>query len=367
MNKRLLLTLLTLIIIAVGTALGVMMVKGYRISPTTGTVANTGIIAITSEPDGASVFIDDHLTSATDANISNLSPKEYMVKVVKEGFIPWEKKINVRAGLVSQVEITLFPSIPTVYPITYNGVDSPTLSSDGSKLAFTVPLATQSATLKQKGGVWVYQMSDAPIGFNRSSGARQLLISSSDLDLSKATLKFSPDSKQLLVGSPNRNYLISAENPTNISDLRDITPTMPATLKNWEDEVKTREETRVLAIKNLQIQQLASSSAAIKWSPDETKFIYEQSKVYDLVDDKSYDLPKALSYVWLPSSRHIILVDQGSISLVEFDGSNRSIVYGGSFLNNLVFPWPDSSKLVILSSVPTPTGNQPNLFGVNLK
>ncbi len=388
MNKRFFLTLLTLVIIAVGTGIGVLMVKGYRISPTTGTVANTGIIAVTSEPDGASVFVDDHLTSATNANISNLSPKEYTVKVVKEGYIPWEKKINVRAGLVSEVKITLFPSIPTIYPLTYNGVESPTLSSDGEKLAFVAPIATQSATLRQKGGIWVYQMSDAPIAFNRSSGLRQLLISSSDLDFSKASLRFSPDSKQLLIGLTNRNYLVSAESPSNVSDLRDITPSLEATTKGWDDEVKLREETKILAIKNLQIQKVASDSASIKWSPDETKFMYaakgaetskmikalENSdvllapvKVYDMTENKSYDLPEALNYVWLPDSRHIILVEQGSISLVELDGSNKSVIYAGSFINNLVFPWPDSSKLVVLSSVPTPTASQPNLFGINLK
>lgn len=370
MDRRILITLLTLIVIVVAAGAAVFLVKGYQLSPKTGEVSTTGIIAITSEPDGASVFLDGHLTSATNATISSLPPKKYDVKVIKEGFISWQKQIEVKAGLVSEVKLTLFPSIPTVYPLTYNGAVNPVLSSDGAKLAFGVPIATESATLKQKGGVYVYTMAREPIAFNRSSGLRQLLASTSELDFSKASLRFSPDSKQLLVTLEDsflRNYLISTDNPTALSDLRDITPAIETTLKSWDEEVKNKDEVRVATIKNLQAQKIASSSASLKWAPDETKFMYEKSKIYDLEKDKSYDLPQALNYTWLPDSAHVIMIQEGKVVIAEYDGSNQAVVYAGNFLNNFVAPWPDASKLVIISSVPTPTASAPNLFGVNLK
>lgn len=377
-SKRFLITIITFLVIAAVASLAILLAKGYRLgsSQKGKIVSGTGIISVTSQPEGAAIFIDGHLTSATNTTISSLPPKSYEVKIIKDGFIGWEKKIIVKEGLISEVKVVLFPAIPTIYPLTYNGAVDPVLSPDGAKLAFTVPIATQSGTLKQKGGVWVFTMaSQQPISFNRSSGLRQLLPSSPELDFAKAKLKFSPDSKSLLVSlaEPERNYIISADSTTALSDLRDSTPTLGVTLRSWEEDQKARDEVRVLAIKNLKAQKIASAAAVLKWAPDETKFMYtadERSflfKVYDLVDNKQYDLPQAINYTWLPDSAHLVLITDGKVSVVEFDGTNQAIIYAGSFINSFVFPWPDSSRLMILSSIPTPTASQPNLFGINLK
>jgi len=78
-------------------------------------------------------------------------------------------------------------------------------------------------------------------------------------------------------------------------------------------------------------------------------------------------LPSAQSHIWLPDSRHIILISEGTISVVDFDGTNKAVIYAGEFKDDFVFPWLDSSRLVIISSFPTPTASEPNLYGINLK
>ena len=90
-------------------------------------------------------------------------------------------------------------------------------------------------------------------------------------------------------------------------------------------------------------------------------------RVYDLEERQYYDLPQALAYYWLPESTHIILVQEDKIGIVEFDGSNVAEIYAGKFEPEFVFPWPDSSRLVVLTSFATSTASSPNLFGVNLK
>ena len=139
MSKRFLITIITLVVIAIAAGIAIFLAKGYRISPEGQGIVGTGIITISSEPDAASVFLDGHLTTATNATISSLTPKKYSVRVVKEGFIPWENNIAVKEGLVSEVKVTLFPAIPTIYPLTFNSVLNPVLSPDGSKLSFIVP------------------------------------------------------------------------------------------------------------------------------------------------------------------------------------------------------------------------------------
>ncbi len=391
MNKRLLLTIATVVLLVIISAVAIFIAKGYSFSTRDGKIVGSGIVSITSVPDGASVYLDGHLNTATNATIS-LSPKSYDVKIVKEGFIPWEKKITVKEGLVSDVKVTLFPGIPTLYPLTFNGVVNPTLSPDGQKLAFAVPTATVAGTLKQKGGLWVWSMVSQPISFVRGGEPHQIVISNSRLDFTKAKLRFSPDSKQILATIQEdgkegeiytRNYLLNTDSTDQQPN--DVTPTIATLLKSWAADQKTKDAALIATIKVDSYQKVASSSAAMRWSPDETKFMVGTPradattsaipqfdpkfpvKVYDLEAGGEFTMPAAKTYQWLPDSRHVVLVDDGRIMVADFDGSNPALVYAGTFDVMSVFPWPDSSRLVFISSFPTPTASQPNLYGINLK
>lgn len=409
MNKRVLVTLITLIVIAIGAAIAIFLTKGYTFSPQQGRLVGTGIISVTSLPTGASVYIDGHLATATDTTISSLSPKTYTVKIAKEGFIPWEKTVEVREGLVSEVKAYLFPSIPTIYPLTYNGVVNPTLSIDGKQLAFAVPL-TDEPHNRQKGGVWVWTFESGPIAFARGAQPHQIVTSTSNLDFTKSQIRFSPDSSQVLLtlyegGVQNpanlRNYLLPVGSKTAIEDLRDITPTIETTLRGWDEDQRTKHLARVEVIKDENVKKVASDSALIQWSPDETKFMVvsgreslavgakdqrlttnSSARIYDFgtpenlsTTAKEYSLPDALSYSWLPTSKHVILTqledpkneDLKKIVICEFDGSNCMVLYSGTFNARSVFAWPDASRLMLVTSFNTPTASAPNLFGINLK
>lgn len=381
MSKRFIITTATLVFILIAAGIAVLLAKGYTFSPADRRIVGTGIITVTSTPDAASVFIDGHLTTATNATISSLQPKEYTVRVVKEGFIPWQSQVEVKEGLVSDLKIRLFPAIPTVYPLTFTGVTKPTLSPDGQKLAYIVPLASASASAQdqsllsrnRKAGVWVWQMSsDQPIAFARGAEPHQI-AASTNVDYSKGILRWSADSKQVLatLREGANNYLLN-DGILN-TEPRDITPILSSTLKTWEEDQKTADEARVLSIKDPQARKIASDSAMLKWAPDETKFMHTTSEVssrfkaYDIETKKSYDIPDAKQYLWLPDSRHIVLVGEGQISVVDFDGTNNAVIYAGTFQTESVFAWPDSSRLIFITSFPTPTASEPNLYGINLR
>lgn len=385
-NKRSVITILTILIIFSAATIAVFLAKGYTFSTQEKRLVGTGIISVTSIPDAASVYVDGHLTTATNSTVT-LSPHDYTVKVIKEGFIPWERKVTVKEGLVTDLKITLFPAIPTIYPLTFTGVARPILSPDSGQLAYVVPIATPSAglsgadlaTKNKKAGVWVWSMgNNQPIAFTRGAQPHQIAISTS-VDYSKAILHWSSDSKQVLATVGTNNYLLNADSLN--SDPRDITPTLTSTLKGWENNQKIADNAQVNAIKDLKIRQIASSSASLKWSPDETKFMFSSTapkapstdetnlkfKVVDLETGSQYDLPGAKLHFWLPDSRHVVLVENSQVSIADFDGTNKAVIYAGNFLDNLVFAWPDYSRLAIVSSVPTPTASEPNLFGINLK
>lgn len=404
-----------LLVIGVAAGIAVFLAKGYRLSPKSGTIAGTGIISVTSVPDQASVYLDDHLTTATNDNINSLTPKSYKVKIVKDGYIPWEKQVEVREGLVTEIKATLFRSIPSIYPITYSGVTKAIISPDNQKIAFVVPESANatSGTTAKKSGVYVWQMSTGGL-ISGGSDPRQVALSAG-LDWANGDFRWSPDSNQLMVTFPDRTLLLEIDRLNDPA--RDITATVQATKSSWDQQYKTAQNSRLQSIKDLTIRKAASEAAVLKFSPDETKILYclkdcetgGQYKVTDLTTKKSYDMPaqpaggpasqqsgpKASYYTWLPDSQkvgeHVILVEtqeqpktplpsnkpsenftdtnfpNSKISIVEFDGLNKSEIYAGNFNPQAVFPWPDGSRLLIVSSFPTATASQPNLFGVNLK
>lgn len=365
MSRHFIVTVVMVTIIFSASAVAIMLAKGYKFSSENKQLVGTGIISVKSDPDSASVYLDDHLTTATNATIPSLPPKEYVVKVIKEGFIPWQKTVLVREGLVSDLKLRLFPAIPTVYPLTFNGVKNPVLSPDSSKLVFVVPSG-------KRAGVWVWTMvKNQPIAFARSAEPHQI-VQGAQVDYSKASFRWSADSKQVVASTLGNNYLLESESMN--TEPRDITANMAAIIKGWEDDLAVKNKARVEAINNLTIRNIASQSSRIKWSPDETKFMYGETPasssammVYDLGTGKNSKLPTAKNYIWIPDSPHVVLVDDNKISVVESDGSNQAVIYAGSFLDYFVFVWPDSSRLVMMTTFPTPTASEPNLYGVNLR
>lgn len=73
----------------------------------------------------------------------------------------------------------------------------------------------------------------------------------------------------------------------------------------------------------------------------------------------------ANSFQWLPDSNHIINSTNGEIKIMEYDSTNNTTIYSGQFAENFTYPWPDGSKLMILTAF---SPNSPtNLYAIELK
>jgi hypothetical protein len=414
MTKRVLIFLAALIfVLGIGLA-AIFYLRGFKIDTKKGTIARTGLLVIDSTPDGAQVFLDDRLTSATDTTITFLTPKKYKLKLTKEGYTPWEKEIEIKADLTTEVIAVLFPSIPELRPLSFSGVSNPILSPDEQKIVFGIPqkeLAGLPAEASAKVGLWVLNMADRPFGFG--AGSRQIVKNTPDLDFTKAKMAFSPDTKFIWVQlqlqgkvAPQfqRNYLLDTEKLNDA--LTDVTATLSSTLSSWQQEINLKQEARNLRLKK-DLPQIASASStlldqALKqattsaviepkllnfwpdnlfWSPDETKFFTLKGKtakdgvtVYRVRDPNplkktpaTFDIPGANQVLWYPDSDHLILVGDKEISIIEYEGTNKVTVYTGDFVNSFVFPWPNGTSLVILSNFNQAAGTLPNLYALKLR
>lgn len=397
--KKTVFSILTLCIILLVSGIIIAYGRGYRFDTKQKSFGSTGIISVTSDPTGATITIDNKKVGATNTTVT-IKPGWYTVNISKEGYQSWEKSIRVQGEVVVSTHAVLFPSNPSLSAITTGGIASPILSPDGSKLAFTMPTtpyATNGAQLVDRGGVWILDLIDKPLGLNRD--AKQLLQATA-LDTTSAALTWSPDSKQLLIDIPNRtttaSYLIDAD---KLNDYAKPLYEKQTTMNDWALQQQAKEKEKLLTLTPNLITIATGSMKIVSFSPDESKILYEASKsatiptiidppllgtnsteetrtiipntlyIYDIKEDKNYLVgnSKNLILQWLPNSRQLITAGNNKIDVLDYDGTNRKTVYAGPFWDSFVAPWTNASKLVILTNLNPSASTLPNLYAINIK
>ncbi len=411
MKRQILISVSILLLLTFLTGLVILYGKGYRFGTIQNgkpTISKTGLLVATSKPNGAQVFIDGNLTSATDDTI-DLIPGEYTVKIQKEGYLAWEKKVRIQKEVVTKAEALLFPAAPRLENITSTGVENPVIDPSGRRIAFRV--ASQSA---KKNGLYVLDMTTTPI-LTLATSAKQLTDDVTAL-FSASDYTWSPNGEEIMAsisGQLNIPYYFLI-NSSNFNDTpRNITAILSTINDQWESQKQEKEQARLNALPKATRIMIQENFNILSWSPEDDKILYTASRsaalpiiikprrigidmlrdvrkienddvyVYDIKDDVNFKIkdldtsvceegsvpqpcPKIPFIQWLPDSKHLILTEDNKINIMEYDGMNNTTIYAGPFLNSFVFPWPNSSKLVILTnfnnfSVPA------NLYTISLQ
>jgi hypothetical protein len=402
MKKQLLIPVFIVLFLIIGTVIVVLLGKGYglNLNGNGPILSGTGLLVATSSPDGAQVIINGHLTTATD-NTINLAPGDYNVKIFKEGYFAWEKKITVKKEVVSKADALLFPTAPQLTSITNVGVLNPVIDPSLTKIAYAV--ASQSAV---KNGIYVIDMSVRPILTLQNASSQ--IVQDITNAFSLATFAWSPDSAQILATITRENistkYLLQT-NTLNQSP-QDVTETIDSVNNSWQ-KIKADKDTALMnSLPKTLRTVVANDFSILQWSADETKILYQASQsatipliiepaligtnstpqirdirkgevyVYDIKEDRNYlilsSLPAPqiangeLPIMWYPDSKHLVYVHDGRIDMMEYDAQNQTTIYAGPFVDSYVFPWPDATKLVILTNLGNPN-IAPNLYTIGLK
>lgn len=395
-KKSLSIILLVILFIVGGTVALSYFARGYQIS-TKGKVSflATGIISVTSQPKAASVYVNDRLITATDDTI-NLVPDQYTIRIVKDGYLPWQKTVQVKKEIVYQTNTQLFRSAPDLKPITLTGALNPTSSPDGSLVIFSVA----SASAVKDNGLYLLQLSDSPIFLTKSS-TKQLSSNLPNVDWSKFTFTFSPNSKQILAhhATANVNYLINIETNTDFKNLYDITPKLAIIKADWQTQEQEIVKTKTALIPT-QLQSYISTSSAqeIIFNTDDSKVLYLAQKdgslqkdlitpppaqstqsqsrdikagnyyVYDLKDDTNFLIgskDKLYHLNWLANSNNLIYIDDQRIQTVEYDNTNQQTLFAGNFNKDIVYSWSDGNKIVTL--IAPFSSAQENLYSISIR
>jgi hypothetical protein len=403
--KKVFIYIVTILFLFIATIVVILYGKGYTFNFGDGKVGilGTGLLAATSQPDGAGIYINDHLTSATN-NTINLPPGEYDVKISKSGYSTWYKKIKIEKEVVSSAYAFLIPTAPKLDNITQIGVSNPVLDPTRTKIAYTV----SSSDDTRKNGVYILDMGLRPIITLQSSSSQ--IVNDTIDNFSKATLTWSPDAKELVAtisAGPNAvtTYLLKTsfnENP------QDITATLANINSAWKEQKDSQDKSQLLGLKASLQNLIKENFTILSWSEDETKVLYTASRsaelpfiitpkliganstpedreiktgsvyVYNIKEDKNYkildSMPESTSqdYInkfplsWFTDSEHLIYVANKKIDIMDYDGLNRTTIYAGPFVNGYAFSWPDASKILILTDLGNPVA-LPNLYTIGLK
>ncbi|MFH1098981.1 MAG: PEGA domain-containing protein [Candidatus Uhrbacteria bacterium] len=195
---------------------------GFRYHPGKHRIERTGLLVVNGQPDDASVVVNGAIRArGLPARIGGLGENEYVVRVERAGYRPWERRIFVRSGwTVFADEISLFREA------------EPQLVMPGEIGTFVVsprtPWAAFTRTTDGSTELWL---------LNQRTGSRTLALR---LPLGKHEisneqnwiLKWAPHDDLLLVETPGDVIIVNAE-PVTTRSLATLLPQPPTTV-DWE-------------------------------------------------------------------------------------------------------------------------------------
>lgn len=374
--------------------------RGYRFDFENRIVSSTGILAISSNPKAAKVYINDGLKGVTDLNIT-LSPGTYKVSIKKEGYTAWSKEIKLRGELVMSLDALLLPLNPSLSPLTNLGIVK------AIPLYQTEQIILFSDTGDEvKDGIYLFDSGNKPISFlpplKLLTLKKDLVTLTGVIDLSKTTVNLSPDNKQAIfdfflqsgLGEESVSYLLplDEQNPSPF----DVSSSKETLITAWTKQ-KEEDNLKILESFPKQFTKIATDSMHIVYfSPDETKLLYRAIKelslpfiikprliatnqteekrtleqdslyVYDKKEDRNYQISNAPSQtdpLWYFDSKHLLFLDGKKISMVDFDGHNIQTVYSGPFENSL-FTTTSDGRIIILANLNPDSNIYPDLYSV---
>ncbi|HWA51579.1 MAG TPA: PEGA domain-containing protein [Patescibacteria group bacterium] len=376
---RILILLLTIFVVGFAGYALILYANGYRLNKDNKLVAN-GLLVANSDPNGAQILIDGKLNSATNATIT-LSPGSYSVDIKKEGYLDWNKQIQIQNGIVTEVDASLFPQAVSLNPITFAGAINPVISPDYSKIVYG------DAT-----GIWVVETINLPLGFNSAPTEITDLVPDAN-----TTWSWSPDSRQILVKTKTSNYLLNISSTTTVSQLVDLTATLAKTKAEWQTTQDKQLQSLISKLPDGLQGIFTNDTSNVLFSPDQTKVLYTATSsaiipdglvpplpgsstqkqtrslvknhiyVYDLKEDRNFEITDVTGPIyWFASSRNLIIPEKDKLVIEDYDNTNKQTVYGGSYVYPNAFPTPNTNRVFILTNLGATNGT-PNLYSLNLR
>lgn len=371
---RVFVALSTMVVVGIIGTIAILYARGYRLQNDEQqlVIGPTGLLVANSTPKAAQVFVNGNLKTATDNSIS-LSPGTYDISIRKEGYQNWDKKVTIEKEAVTQVDAFLVSQAPSLTALTFSGAEKPIFSEDFTKIVYTVP---QSENNLERSGLWIMETVSLPLGFNRDP--RRI----TDGDLTNAIYEFSPDSREILLTTSAGIYLLDISKFTSQTQRVNIALQVESIRDEWKEIKDKRLAAKIAPLPDEIERVLAQSTTGISFSPDENRILYtatkedlipegivrqlpgsstqeqareiakENSYVYDIREDRNFKVADTGEIVyWLPNSLNLVIPSAGRITVLDYDGTNRKMVFSGGYTYPHAYPSTSANRLLILTNL----------------
>ena len=129
---------LGLLIFLIGLPIILSFALGYKFNPASLKFTKTGLIALKTQPSGASIYLDSKLlTDKTPASLNEIIPGRHNIRLELEDYYPWQNDVSVFAGRVTRLEkIILFPLRSVVRQLNQDRVSTFYVDKDNGKIYY---------------------------------------------------------------------------------------------------------------------------------------------------------------------------------------------------------------------------------------
>lgn len=392
-KTRVAILLLTALVLTVFGGIAILYAKGFRLDQNNLSIVPKGLLVANSDPNGAQVFVDGELKTATNNTIT-LSPGTYEVRIRKEGFTTWTKSITIEKEVVTQIDAYLTPSAPSLTAFTFSGALLPTATPDLTKIAYVIPPEKEPSSVSDesnKAGLWVVETSNLPLGFNREP--RQV----TDGDLADAKLEWSPDETQILLTTKTGTFLLSASDFTAQAQRVNVSSQLKDIKLKWQDDLDKRLNAKLARLPGDLKEIFQRKASDVRFSPDDKKILYvasgsaqipeglvkslpgsstqkedrsitdSKTYIYDTKEDKNFLIADGgQGAYWLPNSNNVLLPEEDKIVVMDYDGTNPQEIYAGSYVYPFAFPSSSDSRVLFLTNLGSKNATS-NLYWLSLK
>jgi hypothetical protein len=179
-------------------------------------------------------------------------------------------------------------------------------------------------------------------------------------------------------------YTYTASNATTLAE--GLTPPVPATNTHPEERTLTagktyiydREEDKNFLVSATSPHSTYPNKKLLAWdlfnrqpltleaSPSAFRTLQATQSALTSQNFNTYHTPLfSNTFQWFPDSNHMLYTIDNRIQIMGYDTTNDTTVFSGLLANGFVYPWPDGSKLLILTTF---NPESPlNLYAIDLK
>jgi hypothetical protein len=311
---------------------------GYSFDWQKKTFIETGSFYFASSPTGGIIYINNKASGKTNKYIKHLLPREYEIAIKKDGYWPWEKRLKIESGIVTEARnILLVPQNPKIEMVQKNIAPNFSLSAftltETEKQKIEQASTTANVLLKNapyqlaNDDIFYLKIPDYILYKTNLSGMEKQQMSLESLPVDSYKISVSSDEKSVAaLGKTGRLFLLNADQ-------------------------RIFEEITADNIKNIQFSP--DNKKLLYYSETELKLLYLDKILIQPYKEKGQKETitrfheKINSAIWYPEdNEHIIFIVGNTIKLTELDNRGEKNTYDLVKMQNFAASDWENSQIV---------------------